>query len=163
MATEDIEGWILEATECSPMMMQRVSETNVSESLSGQLSLSSLGLSVKHPANYMLMDHSTCLIDKSLENDKETNSPTSPVKMSQSHSPTEGSDVEVEEKQNISPEQLITRLSAINLIRARTITRLSPTESLSSGDTFSPFSDRFHSSSGHSAESNPSPVVVMQP
>lgn len=72
-------------------------------------------------------------------------------------------DAEGEERQNISPEQLITRLSAINLIRARTITRLSPTESLTSGDTFSPFTDRFHSSSGHSAESNPSSVVIMQP
>ncbi|KAF4251198.1 hypothetical protein CNMCM8980_008350 [Aspergillus fumigatiaffinis] len=143
-------------------MMQRASVANVPRSLSDPLSLSSLELSVKHPANYMLMDHSTCLIGNSLESDKETNSPISPAKMSKSHSPTESSDV-VEERQNISPEQLITRLSAINLIRARTITRLSPTESLSSGDTFSPFNDRFLSSSAHSAESNPSSVVIMQP
>ncbi|GIK03243.1 hypothetical protein Aspvir_007312 [Aspergillus viridinutans] len=163
MATRDIEGWDLEAAERSPRMMQRVSVTNIPRSLSDPLNLSGLELSVKHQANYMLTDHSTCLIGNSLESDKETSSPTSPVKMSKSHSSTESSDVEVEERQNINPEQLITRLSAINLIRARTITRLSPTESLSSGDTFSPFSDRFHSSSAHSAESNPSSVVIMQP
>ncbi|KAF7164215.1 hypothetical protein CNMCM5623_008880 [Aspergillus felis] len=143
-------------------MMQRASVVNVPRSLSDPLNLSNLELSVKHQANYMLTDHSTCLIGNSLESDKETSSPTSPAKMSKTHSPTESSDV-VEERQNISPEQLITRLSAINLIRARTITRLSPTESLSSGDTFSPSSDRFHSSSAHSAESNPSSVVIMQP
>jgi hypothetical protein len=93
MATEDIEGWVFEATECSPTMMQRASVANVPRSLSDPLSLSSLELSVKHPANYMLMDHSTCLISNSLESDKETNSPISPAKMSKSHSPTESSDV----------------------------------------------------------------------
>ncbi|RHZ59997.1 uncharacterized protein CDV56_106306 [Aspergillus thermomutatus] len=163
MAAKDIEDWVLEAAECSPIMMQRVSATNVPRSPSKLVNLSSLELSDKHQANYILMDHSTCLIGTSLERDKDTNSPSSSVKMSKSLSPTESSDVEGEERQNISPEQLITRLSAINLIRARTITRLSPTESLSSGDTFSPFSDRFHSSSAHSAESNPSSVVIMQP
>ncbi|GFF27064.1 hypothetical protein IFM51744_00167 [Aspergillus udagawae] len=162
MATPDLEGWVLEAAECSPRMMQRASVTNVPRSLSDPLNLSSLEPSVKHQANYMLTDHFTCLVGNSLESDKETSSPTSPVKMSKSHSPAESSDV-VEERQNISPEQLITRLSAINLIRARTITRLSPTDSMSSGDTFSPFSDRFHSSSAHSAESNPTSVVIMQP
>lgn len=93
MATEDIEGWVFETTECSPTMMQRASVTNVPRSLSNPLNLSSLELSVKHPANYMLMDHSTCLIGNSLESDKETNSPTSPVKMSKSHSPAESSDM----------------------------------------------------------------------
>jgi hypothetical protein len=93
MATPDLEGWVLEAAECSPRMMQRASVTNVPRSLSDPLSPSSLELSVKHQANYMLTDHFTCLIGNSLESDKETSSPTSPVKMSKSHSPAESSDV----------------------------------------------------------------------
>lgn len=70
---------------------------------------------------------------------------------------------ETEGRQKPSPQEQQTRSNAINLIRARTLTRLSPTEAPSLGDTCSLSSDPFHSSSAQSAYSDLGPVVIMQP